>query len=389
MKKIKKIQFYPTIYHLHTAYKTLVTNPPNGYQFIESQNKQKHLIIILKESLIFRKLYKLTVSLININFPLYLTRKQKISEDIDLIFSMGNLYFGDRPWVLDILDTPSVLSGYKYQIFLKEKEKIEKNLSAKNCKAIICSHETSFKFMEKIFSDKIRKKLLLIRPAVKLPGNFKGLNQKEKNPNFQILFVGSITNPADFYVKGGLEALECFKTLSKKYENTKLIVRCKIPEEIKKKYSLKNIIFIEKQMEYKDLINLYIQSDIFLMPSHQYVLMAVLEAMSYGLPIVGLDTYAVRDYLEDKRNAFVVKPSKNIPYDDPSYPTNTRSKEFVSAIKKIDRRVINDLTEKIGILINEPFLKEKMSNESLKIINKKFSIEKRNKELKKLFDKIL
>ncbi len=387
----KRSLFYPSIYPLHSAYKTFLSNPPKGYFFNKNPiNKRYRFIFFVKKIYILKIIYKLFRNIFKIDILQNILHKESNigKENYDFIFSTGSIYYRDSSWVLDIIDNPFCLTGYNYNIFIKNRKKIEKKLLKNNCKAIICSHETSYNFFKKNFPKKILKKTVLIRPGVKFNyiDNLKRINKKNE---FQMLFMGSTNNPNDFFIKGGLEALECFKTLRKKYKNVKLIVRCAVPKNVKKQYSLKNIIFIEERISFEDLQNLYLDSDVLLMPGHTYFLMAFLEAMSFGLPIIALDTYAVKDYLEDNKNAFLIKPSKNIPYNDPSYPTNIRSKKFINTIKKIDKRVINDLSEKIEILINNPSLKEKMSKESLKIVKTKFSIQKRNKELKKLFDKIL
>ena len=382
-----KIQIYPTIEKVHTAYSSLISNPPKGYTFIGTKkSKKQNFLNSMKSSKSIRMLYKFILKLTKTTYFLNFMNSSKTFDYAEIIFSLGAIYYGNKPWIVDIIDNPYCLAGYDYDLFKKNKNKIENSLASSNCKAIICANETSLSFMKKHFSNRINKKVCLIRPAVKFQNKKKRWEKKKK---FQMLFIGSINNPDDFLIKGGLETLECFNILNKKHNNIHLMVKCKVPEQIKEKYSSKNINYLQDKISIDKLEKLYLDSDILLMPGHTYFLMAFLEAMSFGLPIVTLNTYAVKDYIINKKNGFTITPSKNIPYNERSYPVNVRSKEFFSSIKKIDKKVINELSKKIEILINNPKIKEKMSKESLKIVKLKFSIEKRNNKMKKLFEGIL
>jgi glycosyltransferase involved in cell wall biosynthesis len=379
--KLRKIRLYPPSNTIHNFYKVLLTNPPENYKF-EKIDQEKKLMFYLKEWSFLKKLYKIFIKI---------TKKDLYNKimftppkgDFDILFSMGVLYFGNKPWVLDILDHPISLTGYNYNLFIKNKEDIEKKLLDKNCKAIICENQEILKIMKKYFSKKVLNKIYFLNPAIK-QNDFKKRNKE----NFQILFMGSISNSEDFLIKGGLDVLRIFTQLIKKYPNLKLLVKCKVPEKIKKQYFHKNIKFIEEIISYEEIQKIYSSSDILLMPGHTYFLMAFLESMSYGVPIVALDTYAVKDYVIDKKTGFLIKPSKNFPYDDPFYPANVRNKEFIDAIFKGDEKVVNDLASKVELLIKNPEFKQKLSQNTRKQFKTKFSISKRNKVLKKILDKI-
>lgn len=116
----------------------------------------------------------------------------------------------------------------------------------------------------------------------------------------------------------------------------------------------------------------------------------MLEAMSYGLPIVALDSYAFSDYVIDDYNGFLIKKSQNIRgYTEPSYPCNVRSKKFLAEIKNIDKKVIDELCNKVTLLIDNKSLREKYGKNSRKLISTRFSIKLRNTKLKNIFDKAL
>ena len=310
----------------------------------------------------------------------------ELPKDADLVFSERPLDI-NFPYIIEILDHPACLGGYDYNLFIKNKKDIEKKLLSKYCRKIIIVNESSVKFIEKHFAGEILKKCTLIRAAVK-EQNFK---KKYDKKDIQIVFIGSLANPDDFYIKGGLEALESFKQISSEFDNVSMLVRCKVPEDIRKKYfNIPNLRIIEQKLSDEELTNLMKDSDICLNPGHVYPLMATLESMSYGIPIIMLDTWGVMDYLTNNFNSILIKPSTKITeYKAKDYPLNIRSKEFISEIKEIDERVIRDICSALRKLITNQKLRERLGKNGRKTIKLKFSLEKRNKQLKKVFDEAI
>lgn len=389
MSKIRKIQLYPSIERIHTAYKSLISNPPEGYEFVGSKKSKKEEIIEkLRSYDLIKKAYKKFIKIFKSTRVLEYSYDTKILDNVELIFSTGSIYYGNKKWVLDIIDNPYSIAGYNYGLFLKNKKKIEKALLKNNCRKIICANESSVELMKKHFSKELNKKVVLVRPAV----NMNKIINKEKSNKIKLLFIGSINNPKDFYFKGGLNALSVFEKISRKYANVELIIRCILPEEVRERVkSNPNITLLEDRIPFDELISLYVNSDILLCPSHTYIgLMTFLEGMYFKLPILTLNTYAVEDYIIDKYNGLIVEKSKKIKgYYDESYPANSKSEKFIDETKNIDEIVINDLVEKLDFLIKNPNIRKKMGDNSRKIIDKKFTIKVRNKGLKKLFDRII
>ena len=277
---MRKIQIYPSIKKLHTGWKSMLTDPPEGYVFMGAEESAKEKFIEkLKKYKIIRTLYHLFLKTFKSTAILNATTKTQIIDDVDLIYSTGTLYYGEKPWVIDVIDHPYGLAGNSHDLFIKNLEKIEKALLKENCKKILCPHESAFEIMKEYFSKKVIDKTVIVRQAIK-PVNFKENKKKYKeNKRIQILFMGSINNPQDFYMKGGVEAIETFRELQKKYD-VELIVKCKIPEYlIESILKNKGIKIIEKEIPFENVVALYTTSDILLQPSHAYVLMAFLEAM--------------------------------------------------------------------------------------------------------------
>jgi glycosyltransferase involved in cell wall biosynthesis len=115
-----------------------------------------------------------------------------------------------------------------------------------------------------------------------------------------------------------------------------------------------------------------------------------LEAMSAGLPIIGTTSFTVPELIEDGKNGFLIKS----PYSWEEYllKKGFAQKRFTRDITHDHPEIVSQLVEKISLLVENKKLREKMGKESRKMIedeNGKFSITRRNKQLKKIYEETL
>jgi len=219
----------------------------------------------------------------------------------------------------------------------------------------------------KFFPDKkIEEKIEVVYPAVPLP------KVKKKKKNFiGILFVGRY-----FYRKGGLITLEVFRRLLKEYDNIKCFFISPVPDKIKAEYMHENLIFYDL-IPQKELFNkIYPLCDIFVCPGFSDSFgFNFLEAMSFGLPIITVDGFAREEIIENEKTGFIIKKIRKID---------------ITKIGKNERGIISYMIKKVEELIENQTLREKMSKECIKLIKKgKFSIKRRNKKLKKIYEEAL
>jgi len=274
----------------------------------------------------------------------------KLEKGSDMLYSNGPIYCGNKNWILDIMDNPFGMTGYNFNIFKKNIKQIADSLEADNCKKIIVRSDDSITIMRKYFSDKVINKISLEK--VELP---KKEYVKKKKPYFQILMMGSINNPGDFYNKGGLIALEVFEKLSKA-QNVKLVIRCDIPTEILTR--VKNNPNIDclnsKRLTDNEMNDLYEQSDILIATNPVMPFMVTLEAKAYNLPMICYDCFAIKSYIKDQENGFIIDPPEDIKaiLQSEEYPSNLRTPEILKTLKKTDPIVINKICNIINNLIN-------------------------------------
>jgi glycosyltransferase involved in cell wall biosynthesis len=381
-----KVQFYPFIDNIHTVHNSIVNHPPKGYEFIG--NKSGNFFKIVKKSnksKILRFLYHQFLKVFNTTRIIDSSQKSNILDEAEIVFSGTPSVKTNKPLILYMLDHPTCLAGNNYNLFIKNKERIERELR-ENCQSIIITNETPIKFMQQNFPKDIVQKIELIRPAIEDQG-YKAKKNKKKT----VLFMGSINIPQDFYVKGGLDVIRVFKKISN-LNNVDLIIRCHVPEEIKKEIKkIKNVSLIDEKIPFKDLIAIYQKTDILLLPGHNYSVTTTIEGMSFGIPIVALNTYAVEDFVKDGYTGVIVERSSKIKgYDNPAYPTWIRSNEFMKEILETeDTALVDRLTKAVKDLLKDEKRLNTLSKNSRKEFLEKYSIEVRNKSLKRVFDRVI
>src|SRR3989338_10094518 len=393
---LKKIQFYPSIEKLYSLDKTIVEFPPEGYTFIGKGPNMAYKITDRATSSktlrkLIRPLYHLFLKIFKTTKICERTKKNPIMQEANLVFSGSVIYDIKKPWILYMFDHPTSLAGNNYPLFLKYRDKIEQVLLSPYCKKIIYTNQTPIEFMKKQFCKEVVDKIVLIDSGMKPIGKAKTYPKDYNKKKKRILFMGSINNPLDFYIKGGLEVIKTMQSMSKR-KDVEFVVRCMVSDEIKEEISkIPNATLIDKTVPFEEIIKLYESADILFMPGHNYSVTAFLEAMSVGVPIIALNTYAVQDYIENGFNGFIVQRSDKIKgYTNPGYPSYIRTDTFTDEIKSLDDpELIARLKEKLEYLLANPGLIKKTGQNARKEFLRRYSLEKRNKEFKEVFDKAL
>ena len=363
MEKIKVYIQYPWKFPDSPYYKYLVEDPPKNIEYINDQ-KQKG-VITKKKKFFLSNLAKKTIrsTLKWSNFPLpnaHLTRKK----GYDLIHCAHCLSLNTRPWIADME------SSWQFWVSGKEtkvvKKIVKKILLNKNCKKIMAWTQSTKKDILKLFPE-IKNKVVVVYPGIP----FKKV-KKIKHKGINLLFVSRY-----FYEKGGLHALNAIDILTKNYNNVSGLFVSQTPEEIKKKYSSnKKIKFFDLMPQEELYRKIYSTTDIFVYPGYTDSFgFSITEAMSFGIPVITVEGFARNELVDDGKTGFIIKNLK---------------KFNMKGIGKDEEKIIEGLIEKTSLLINNKKLRGSMSRASAKEIkNGKFSIKRRNKKLKKIYEEAL
>ncbi len=377
VKKIKVYLQYPWKTSDSQYYKSIIDNPPNGFEIISPIKKMGNITNVKK----FSKSNKVKKYVRQIagffNIPNLIIPSSKTS-NADLIHCAHSLYLGNKPWVVDAEMYWSFAPSHKIAHSKTGKRRIKNILKGKSCKKIIAWTETAKRqIIDSLDDNEIKNKIEVVSYALHLNGKGK----KTKN-DINLLFLARY-----FYSKGGHQALKVMDFLTDKYENVYGTLIGEVPEEIMKKYSNnEKIRFFGLMPHEKIMKEIYPNSDIFIYPGFSDSFgFAIPEAMSFGLPVISVDRFSRKDLIDDGQTGFVV-----------DFPEITYKINYVDGlddgIPQIpnEKKVLNDMIKKTSKLIENPVLLKKMSENCLaEVKSGKFSIKRRNEKLSKIYREAL
>jgi len=387
-----KLVYLDVIGKLHSLYNTLLFSPPTGYRFITAASSWDSISNSVSQQ---DTLYSIQMNILARFFPpnlvkAYFEKLKQIPKEAVLTYSTGHLVFRKEPWVVD-LEFVTQLTGYKYHHFKRLRAIIERSFASKYCKKIICWSIAGKKtILFNMNTEKFEDKIEVVPLAIEKKSFVKEYNNK----TVKLLFVGSVNIPGEFEYKGGKEALEAFSILQRKYPNIELVIRSDIPANLYARYSdrLKNVKIINGIIPWTQLEHEFKTADIFFYPTHSTPGLAILDALSYELPVVTTDIWANTELVKDGKTGFAVKKSDRVRYYSGNFIPNWShypTSRFMRTIKgMVDPIVIKQLVEKTSILIEDEALRRKMGKAGRQLADG-FSVEQRNSKLKRILDEAL
>lgn len=380
MNKIR-ILFDAPAENIHTIWKELISKPPEGYEFVINPRRiNLGKLSSLRKSRIINFLYKKVFS--KFITPISLSQKMlSIPEGVKLIYSPDMIVTKNFPWICDA-EEAIVFAGNDELLLERDKKKIENAFQSLNCKKVLAFTNFAKKSLEREFKIDWKNKIEVVHFGAEIPKL-----KKEKKEGVDIIFVGTSNNkdPMIFNLKGGREAIEAFRIISKKYSNVRMKIISNIPEGIDVNIPKLEILPL---MDREKLFELYAKSDIFLFPNYFGLGMSVVEAMGAGLAIISTDMFGLPDGVSEK-NGEVVKIKNKGKYEFRG-PSISDFKNFGDYIYDNNKEeTISQIVKFLEKLIANPLLIKKKGEESRKLYEKEFSIEARNKKLKKIFDKAI
>ncbi len=293
-------------------------------------------------------------------------------ESSDIIHCAHCLSINKRPWVVDV-EHYSMFSGGLGRVtrsFIGKKI-ISHFLRKRECTAILpWTNKAAETIKKEIQDSKINKKIKVVYPAVHP-------QKKKAHKRINLLFIGR-----KFDGKGGDLAIEAMNQLTKKHKDVHGIFISETPEKIKRKYSTnKKIKFISLINQEKLFQEIYPKSDILIYPSYTDTFgFAILEAMSFGVPSVCIKTnhtHSVDELIGKNKRGFVV-----------SAPGELNEEYSLGNSEKAE--VLKKIVKKTEELIKNQELRRWMSKKcSKEVLDGKFSIEQRNKILRKIYEDAL
>jgi glycosyltransferase involved in cell wall biosynthesis len=374
----------------HSLYNNLMRHPPNGYEFVHPQSRTDRMTARFSNHESLPKIAMKSVNRI-LPWPIVkpiLDRKTTLPRGTSLIFASGHVISRELPWVVD-LEYATHLTGYDRSSFDMYKRYLERKLSSHHCKAILPWTHEGRKTITNLFgSEEIERKTRTVHLAVPP----KPATAPRSDEEVRLLFVGSLNYPFDFDVKGGKEVLEVYARLKQEYPHLRLTVRSAVPSRIREKYSqVQGITYIEGLIPWSEMEGLFQSADIFLFPSHNTPGLAILDAMSYGLPVVTTDVWANREMVKEGVNGLLAPRSRIIEYHDvDNVPTWATSRSMRRLRRSIDESQVVAIAEKVRKLVENRAMRREFGKAGRKMVEEgEFSITQRNSILQEIFDETL
>lgn len=377
MKKIKVQLDFNITKKTHSLYHSFFNNPPDGVEYIKSE----FVGVNEKSYSTLGKIYKKIVKILPFVSKFHQTindilRKDSGADLIHFTFHLGNT---KKRCVADYE------TGYSF-INIKDKEnnlvkkRIIRKLNKKNLKYLMPIHKESLKSFKLLFGDKVKKPQEIIYPTIFISEEFRQ-NVKRKN---RIIFISTnnILEDQIFLIKGGLETLIAFKKLAKKYPRWNFTILGKLPSNIKMDFP-KNLLLINS-LPREEMWKIFNESKIFVQPCYQAPAMAFLEAMWFKLPIITYNCWANDEYVDDKNGALINPESINSYIDKYNVPDYT--KDVLERIKENSNKNSIKIEKAVEKLIKNDNLRKKLGENGFNRVSKgKFSIDKKNEKLKKIY----
>ena len=371
---------------LHALYNELIKNPPDNYRFTVSDASKKSPLTKITskyDSYLYKQLLYHFGALPY--FLVQLTGSPVRYENCDLIYAAQHLIKTEKRWVVD-LEFANALAAYCNMNLCTNI--ISKKLKTKECKAILPWSEWGKNtLLDSINCKDFKDKIRVVRYTV-VPKHKNRI--KEDKSVIRMLFLGSINQCAlkREQFKGIYENVEAFIDLQKKYDNLELVIRSVVPSEIKEKArKYPNIKILEKHLTHMELEQLFTSCDIFPHAGFEALNISILEAMSYGLPVIATSLYNIPEAIKHMKNGMLIDLPNPSSFFTKHKTPNEHSKSVIHSIKKLRPFMVDKIKECMKLLIEDSSLRHRIGKEAaMTIENGEFSIKNRSELLKDILD---
>jgi glycosyltransferase involved in cell wall biosynthesis len=377
--------------HVHS----LFAFPPKGYRFVLSRSFTELLVTPLVQSdfWFFKVMHPILrrrgqgEAILPIN---YLQRKFehdfRLERRIgDLVYAWNHLVFDDRlPWVVD-LEYLWALMGYNQQYTERFAGIIKNRFEAESCKAILCHTDLAANQVKAFVGNRTSgQKVYVVRHAT----TAKNLVRDYTKTKLTILFVGTRNQPNAFDAKGGKEAVQAFIRAKKEVPDIQMIVRSDIPSSLRSKYArVSGLSIIDQIISESQLDALFRQADIFIFPSHITPAMVLIEAMSYGLPIITTDEAANGEIVRNMETGIVTPPPRNLPKFEDLASGRRSIFEWERRLTELQEDSVERLASALVLLASDSRLRKQLGEAAKAEVDfGKYSITARNNLLTAIFD---
>jgi glycosyltransferase involved in cell wall biosynthesis len=317
----------------------------------------------------------------------------------DLVFLTSMPYtYGQNPWVIEIEDPttlfyPLVQNGHTCNLSLADSPYfpvVKALLEADHCRAILTHMKSTAELVATLFdSEIIRRKVLYTPLGVRLPARWQRHDPQPADEPIHLLFINSWCQvPENFFVRGGLDILEAFAILHERYPQLRLTMRTALPalsDHHQRIIETGWVRVINRFLSAEEMAALHADSHVFLLPAARVHIVSLLQAMSYGLAVVGSDGWGMEEYLEHERNGLVVRGR----YGKVSWADREAGllRENYEPMYTADPGVVAGIVEAVSRLVEDRELRRRLGRTARTDVEAHYNLDQWNRGLKTAFDR--
>ena len=140
-------------------------------------------------------------------------------------------------------------------------------------------------------------------------------------------------------------------------------------------------------MKEEELFDLYVNSDIFVLPSHETSGISLLDAMSFEIPVIAMNIYDIPEVINHLKNGVLISPPPQMKYYTKTKTPNDHSPNFINGMAKYSEHIVKQLEEYFVLLIEDTKLRKKLGMEARETIEKgEFCLENQKQNLFSVFE---
>lgn len=308
----------------------------------------------------------------------------RFTHHADLLFTYGCLLVTNRPYCVYI-ENGVTLFNYDAAIARNPLARFFFAILVRlpQCKKLIFMSQAAYTSMLATASFDpatravVARKAVQIYPFVRRPAK---PTPRKLGSNLKLLFTGI------FYVKGGLETLHAFDELRAQDQAVELTIVTPLhylrAEDKQRIEATPGITLLDAALSREQMEALYRNHDIFLFPTFRDTFgLVLIEALSFGLPIIATDQYATTEMVTDGWNGFVFPDHPLTDYDRTTlkmYGRLYNAKDFYAALFAAQsagkmRSLEQFLIESITRYLEDPSLLKAHSLHALERYDKRFA----------------
>jgi glycosyltransferase involved in cell wall biosynthesis len=318
-------------------------------------------------------------------------------QELTFLTSMPYTY-GQNPWVIEIEDPttlfyPLVQNGHTCGMSLAESPYfpvVKALLEADHCKAILTHMRSTAELVPALFQSEIISKKVVYAPlGVPLPARWQRHEPRADGEPIELLFINSWCQvPENFYVRGGLDVLEAFAILRARYPQLRLTMRTALPaldDHYLRIIEGGAVRVVNRFLTNEEMAEFHAKSHIYLLPAARIHIVSLLQAMSYGLAVVGSDGWGMEEYLEHEQNGLVVRGR----YGKSSWADTEAGmlRENYETMYTPDPEVVAGIVEAVSRLVEDAELRRRLGRAARDVVAERYTPEVWNRGLKAALDR--